>query len=165
MDSHTRGLHIDEVILERLAELGKNNSLSVSALLNELITVYLEENDPNWLKNNDKRLFKRKRVMIPAMIYKSSESELVGRYHSTTILDISLGGIRLNFSPESTCKNEIDKDGSEFELLFSLDKEGEPVVLRCNLARIKNTEHGIQVGASFCEANAHSHEYLQKYLM
>jgi hypothetical protein len=165
MDSHARGLHIDEVLLERLAELGKNNSLSVSALLNELITNYLEENDPNWLKNNEKRLFKRKRVMIPAMIYKSSESELVGRYHSTTILDISLGGMRLSFAPESTCKNEIDKDGSEFEVLFSLDKEGEPVVLRCNLARIKNTELGIQVGASFCEANAHSHEYLQKYLM
>jgi hypothetical protein len=165
MDSQTRGLYIDEALLERLAELGKDNSLSVSSLLNELITSYLEENDPKWLKSRDKRLFKRKRVMIPAMIYKSSESELVGRYHSTTILDISLGGMRLSCAPESTCKNEIEKDGSEFEVLFSLDKENEPVVLRCNLARIKNTEHGVQMGASFCEANSHSHEYLQKYLM
>ena len=63
MDSQARGLYIDVVLLERLAELGKNNSLSVSALLNELITSYLEENDPQWLKNKDKRLFKRKRVM------------------------------------------------------------------------------------------------------
>jgi hypothetical protein len=165
MDSQTRGLYIDEVLLERLAELGKTNSISVSALINELITSYLEENDPQWFKNKDKRLFKRKRVMIPAMIYKSSESELVGRYHSTTILDLSLGGIRLSFAPESTCKNEIDKDGSEFEVLFSLDKESEPIVLRCTLSRVKNTEHGVQMGASFCEANAHSHEYLQKYLM
>jgi hypothetical protein len=165
MNSQIKGLYIDESLLERLAELGKNNSLSISALLNEIIGSYLEENDPQWSKKENKRIFQRKRVMIPAMIYKSSKSELIGRYHSTTILDISLGGIRLSFTPDSTSKNEMDKDGSEFEVIFSLDKEGEPVVLRCNLTRVKDTEHGIQVGATFSEANSHSHEYLQKYLM
>ncbi len=165
MNNQIKGLYIDEVLLERLAKLGKNNSLSISALLNEIIGSYLEKHDPNWLKKENKRLFQRKRVMIPAMIYKSSESELVGRYHSTTILDISLGGIRLSFTPDSTTKNEIEKEGSEFEVIFSLDKEGEPVVIRCSPTRVKDTEHGIQVGAAFNEANSHSHEYLQKYLM
>ncbi len=164
MISQTQALYIDESIIDRLAEIGKHNGLGLSALLSEILLSYLEENDPRWVSSEDRRGFTRKKVMIPAMIFEKSATELVGRYHSATILDISLGGVRLSLPLERDGKTEIIKKGNEFEIIFSMNGNNETMYFNCNLSRMQKTEHSIQVGAVFSETNPQSHECLQKCL-
>lgn len=165
MYRETQTPYIDEAILERLAGIGKCNGLSLSALLNEILQSYLETNDPNFRSGEDRRRFNRKKVIIPAIIYEKNESESIGRYSSSTILDLSLGGVRLSFPLGSESKTQIIKSGTEFEVIFSLNGSKEPVVFKCNAARLEKKDYGVQVGAAFNASNVQSHDYLQKHLV
>lgn len=157
-------LYIDEGLLERLADISEQKKISVSALLNEIVGNYLDIEEYQG-KKNDRRKFKRKKVMIQAMLFEKSEHENSGRYHPTTILDISMGGVKLNIPLERTGKTDIFNAGSEFEVMFSPDETTGPLVLCCFLARMEKKEYGIQLGAQFTETDTNCHEFLQKYLM
>ncbi len=163
-EAMTQGIYIDECLLERLAVIGKKSALSVSALLNEIVATYLETNDPLFKQCEEKRNFKRRKIILPAMIFEKSTTDMVGRYYSATILDLSLGGVRLSFPLHRNGKTEIINKGAEFEVIFSMDDDSDPMYFRCSLNRIHKSGHSIQLGAAFCETDPQSHERLQKNL-
>jgi hypothetical protein len=160
------GFYIDEEILDDLDALALAHGLSLSALLDEVLREYLEKRKHNAGRSaSDKRRFRRKKVLIPAMVYHKPDTGGSGRYFATTIVDISMGGMRMSIPLPGNGNLRIEQNSSEFEVIFSISEDTEPIRIKCRPQRIDQKQNQIQVGAAFSGSESESHERLHQYIM
>ena len=152
-------VYIKENILDKLEMLAKKNSLSLSTLLNHIFTKYLESRN-GYDQLEEKRKSARKKVVIPALVYEKTqnggngEDFDMGRYISTTIFDISRGGLRLVVPAGKNGGMQFAKPQSEFEVISYLSGNSTLFRLKCRAEHIEQNENGVKVGSSFVdEAN------------
>lgn len=158
-------VYIDEKILDILEPVAEKNNISLSILLDQILRGYLEENNMDEAGTEDKRKFRRKKVVIPGMVYEKSQEANVGRYYSTTVLDISIGGTRLAFPVDRDGKIEFIRNNSDFEIILYLSDTEVLSRFRCKLRHVEKDDYTIKVGGAFLQGDEYSHEQLNKYLV
>ena len=160
-----KNVYINELFLDRLDAAARKNNVSLNTFLNSIFMKYLESRVPEQLNVREKRLFPRKRVAIPAMIYEKMDQGDEDDFSSVTVSDISPCGIRLVLPLEMKVKTRLLKNNSEFEVIFPLSEEENCFHLKCRVEHIEKNEHIIRVGCSFVEGGNFSHEDLCAYIM
>ncbi|MFW5730818.1 MAG: PilZ domain-containing protein [Desulfonatronovibrionaceae bacterium] len=157
-------VYVDEHLLDMLEPVAQSSSLSLSALLDSILRGFISDNKIAQTYNQEKRKFSRKSVVMPAMVYEKSGDTNVGRYFSTTILDLSIGGTRMAFPIERDQKIEFIKTGSNFEIILYLSDSRVLSRFKCRLKHVEKKDFMINVGGEFVESDDFSHEQLHSFM-
>ncbi|WP_029897897.1 PilZ domain-containing protein [Desulfohalovibrio reitneri] len=162
-----RIVYVQPEIYEALKTISSSVGLSPEHLAEGILSRYVHRAQATMLASNEKRKFHREKMGIPAIISLPGEEKNVYKYKYAQIQDISLGGVCLSLEaphqvPE---KPQEVKEGTKFDLLFSLASKDEQLAFRCQSARCELSEHRIYIGAQFMQAFNESHLVMQRYLM
>ena len=111
----------------------------------------------------DRRKYQRKQVMLPAFIGRTPSQ--VQDFETGSVLDVSLGGIRFAVSGKTASKIQMTEDPAEYSVIFTLPDQRQPVTVRCRPQSILDADEEVQIGAAFVDADFHSYQNLQKYLI
>ncbi|WP_028575419.1 PilZ domain-containing protein [Desulfonatronovibrio hydrogenovorans] len=164
-DFQRRQVSITEEAYAGLKALAETNKLEVDDLVDHILKSYIDEKlDFGAADEADKRRYHRKRVIIPALVYEQSSTSGVGRYVSTTVLDISIGGAKLALPMERTSRVEFLKNRNNFEVILYLSDTEELSRFKCELKYIEEREQMVSVGGSFLECDEYSSQQLTNYL-
>jgi hypothetical protein len=88
-----------------------------------------------------------------------------GPLQAGTIMDISLGGLRISLPKEFAGEIAINSHGHELEAIFTLPNEKRPISIKCKPHRFIAANAEKQMGASFVDSDFSSYKTLQSYLM
>ncbi len=157
-------VHIREELHNKINLVALQENLRPSVLLEMILRDFIREKEFAAMKTDDKRRFTRKSVVLPAMVYESSEEPNVGRYFAATVYDISFGGICLAFPLERENKIEFLNARSEYEVICHLSDSGELSRFKCIPHYVARDDFTLKVGGSIVEASADSHDNLSQYL-
>jgi len=144
--------------------MAEKNKMDVDSLINLILRNYLYENIDSDTGISEKRKFKRKKTIIPALMYKPTRSKDTGKYISTTVLDISIGGTKLAVLLEDDTRVEFSTHNSEFEIILHLSDNQAVARFKCQLRHLEKDDKIQNIGVSFLECDQSSHEELSKYL-
>ena len=111
----------------------------------------------------ERRKYQRKQVMLPAFIGRTPSQ--VQDFETGSVLDVSLGGIRFAVSGKTVSKIQMTEDPAEYSVIFTLPDQRQPVTVRCRPQSILDADEEVQIGAAFVDADFHSYQNLQKYLI
>ena len=122
----------------------------------------------NDLKNregfkNEKRQHPRIITSIPAFISNGRSREEKLRIGS--IIDISLGGLRISIPRGMEHKVLNGLQATEFEIITKLPNGNKPIRLKCKSKRAVYSKDNIHVGASVIDAHSRSYKAFKNYLM
>jgi hypothetical protein len=146
---------------ESLAKIAKEDRRSLSSTIEIALTSYLKERKAFKSVEQEKRQYPRKAVSVPAIINQRDPGQIgIG-----SITEISLGGVTVLIPRDFRHKILINSQGSRFEIVFNLPNDNKPIKLSCESRRMVDLEEGINVGASFVDADFQSYKTLQTYLM
>ena len=126
-----------------------------------VLTNYLKEIKavPSFI--NEKRQYPRKILSVPAVINRQDQGQMgIG-----SIMEISLGGLKVLIPTDFKHNISIDAQGSKFEIVFNLPAEAKPLAISCESKNTVDSEDCICVGASFIDANFQNYKILQTYLI
>lgn len=112
---------------------------------------------------NEKRQYPRIATSIPAFISNGRSREEKLRIGS--IIDISLGGLRISI-PRGM-KHEVlnGLQATEFEIITKLPNENKPIHLKCKSKRAVYSKDNIHVGASVIDVASRGYKAFKNYLM
>jgi hypothetical protein len=94
----------------------------------------------------DRRRSERRNVALPAFIGDAHSEAL--NYETGTVLDISLGGIRLSIQKETTIELQTNVDAHELSVIFTLPNNHWRTHVVCRPQRIFESANKVQIGAS-----------------
>jgi hypothetical protein len=149
----SKGLH------ESLVQVAKADRRSLSSMIEMILTNYLT--DKKVFPGIEMRKYPRKPVSVPTVINQQG-LEQIGK---GSIVDISLGGVRILIPKDFEQNITNNFKGSKFNIIFNLPTENNPIKMTCESTRVVYNEDSILVGASFVDAEFNSYKSLQTYLM
>ncbi|MGO9137206.1 MAG: PilZ domain-containing protein [Syntrophales bacterium] len=112
---------------------------------------------------NERRQYPRIITSIPAFISNGRSREEKLRIGS--IIDISLGGLRISIPKGMEHKILNGLQATEFEIIAKLPNGNKPIQLKCKSKRAVYSKDNIHVGASVIDAASRSYEAFKSYLM
>lgn len=136
---------------------------SMSSLLELVIDEYLNRSG-NTKKGGERRRHPRRNFHSPALVETEFEPERKC-YLAGTVQDISLTGLRISFpygEPVSFLRER--RDGT-FDIVLRIPGSQRPINFSCSVKRVEDTGHDYQVGAMISNAEFHSYQALQNYIM
>lgn len=163
-DFSGRQITIDGNILRILESVAAKNNIELDYLANHILRNYLEENTISGEVVFESRRFKRKKVIIPALIYEKLDKKGACRCLSATVLDISIGGLSLAVPIEVESEIEFLNNQTEFDVVLYLANTEILSHFRCQLTYVLKNEHTIKLGASFLECDEYSLQQLTVFL-
>lgn len=133
----------DEKTLTKLKAICRMENITISSLIENVLTEHVLRDDENIGLRNEKRLAPRKSCSLPAVL--SSNSDEPRAYYNGTIVSISANSMQivLNTAPE---ENMLQED---FVALFSLPTGPYPLLVTCTLIRIEYVHEQCLVAARF----------------
>jgi len=146
---------------EALSQVAREDRRSLSSTIEMALTTYLKEKKALLNVGSEKRQYPRKALSVPAVI----DQQGLGQMTIGTIMDISLGGVKVLIPKDFKHQILIDSQGSKFEIVFNLPAENKPIRLSYESKRVVDREDSIHVGAFFVDADLKSYKALQTYLM
>ena len=111
----------------------------------------------------EKRQYPRMATSVPAFISKGGSKE--AKLHIGSIMDISLGGVRISIPRAMKHKVLTDPLTNEFEIIIALPDENEPIHLKCKSRRVSYSKDNMDIGASIIDTDIHNYKALKSYLM
>jgi hypothetical protein len=85
--------------------------------------------------------------------------------HGAVILDLSLGGMRVEAPREFVSKVYENGEESRFEASFVMPPENEPVRVVCTPVRVVPLKGNPHLGVRFADAGFSNYQRLQQYLV
>jgi hypothetical protein len=123
----------------------------------------LKSREVSYIFKKEKRQYPRIITSIPAFISSGGSGEEKLRIGS--IVDISLGGLRISIPKGMKHKVLTGPQTTEFEIITTLPDENKPIQLKCKSQRVVYSKDNIHVGASIIDADFHSYKAFKNYLM
>jgi len=150
-------------IRNSLEKISADERQSLSSVIENMLYKYLKERKVLSGVESDQRQFERKQVALPAFI---AEARADARgYQTGTIMDISLGGIKISVPKGTALEIKAGETEAEFDIIFTLPFATRPLKMRCQPQRVFESEEDIQIGTAFVDADFRSYQTLQNYLM
>jgi hypothetical protein len=163
-DIPVQNISVDVDTFQSLHLIAEKNNMEIQSLINMILKNYLYENIDSDTGISEKRKFKRKKTIIPALVYKPTRSKDTGKYLSTTVLDISIGGTKLAVPLEDDSRVEFSTHNSEFEIILHLSDNQDVSRFKCQLRHLEKDDKTQNIGVSFLECDQSSHAHLASYL-
>jgi hypothetical protein len=146
--------------LEKIAEREK---MSVSSLVESIVHNYLKDDKPAEGTFQNRRRFERKKITIPAYIgYARWQRD---DFEESTILDISLGGIKMSIPKGAKVDVQNVRDTEEISVIFRIPSCYWPISVKIAPQAVSETTEDVQVGAAIVNPDFQAYSALQKYLM
>jgi PilZ domain len=111
----------------------------------------------------EKRQYPRMITSIPAFVRNGGSGE--AKSHIGSIIDMSLGGLRISIPRGRKYGRLTDPQTTEFEIVTVLPDKDEPIYLKCKSRRVAYFKDDIHVGTSIIDADIRSYEAFKNYLM
>ena len=147
-----------------LDAIARQQRLSLSHVVESIIYHHQQQNAQTTKPvDPDRRLYQRRQVMLPAFISRTPSQ--IQEFETGSVLDISLGGIRFSVPGKTASKIQPNTDPSEYNVIFTLPDQRQPVKVRCRPQSVLDAAEEVQIGATFVDAEFHSYQNLQKYLI
>ena len=162
--------YINEKLLDKLEALAGKNGLPLNTLLEHIFREYLEKSELLTLEE-EKRRYARKKVVSPALVYEETENGEInedsemGRYISTTIFDVSRGGVKLILSAKNYSELDFTEKGSVFEVVSYLSGNETLFRFRCKSQHVEKDDYTVRIGCAFEEVDAHQMQELSTHLV
>jgi len=163
-DFSGRQITVSIDIFESLELIAAKNNMKLDYLVNHVLKGYIDENFISADDVSKNRKFQRKKVIIPALMYEKKDKEDPGRYLPVTVLDISIGGLKLALPPEEQPQIDLVANQAEFEVILYLTDTKSLSRFKCKLIHVQKSEQGVNLGVSFLECDEFSHKQLTAYL-
>ncbi|MDD5244383.1 MAG: PilZ domain-containing protein [Syntrophorhabdaceae bacterium] len=142
-----------------LEKIATDERRSLSSIIETILYDFLKQKKALQSLKKERRRYPRKPVSFPTFVYKSGSEEQA--LQPGTIVDISLGGIRILIPYEA----KVD-EAANIGTLFTLPNEKIPLKMHCAVNRVIPAEENIkEVGASFVDSDFASYQKLQNYLV
>jgi hypothetical protein len=142
-----------------LEKIATDERRSLSSIIETILYDFLKQKKALQSLKQERRRYPRKPVSFPTFVYKSGSEEQA--LQPGTIVDISLGGIRILIPYEA----KVD-EAANIGTLFTLPNEKIPLKMHCAVNRVIPAEENIkEVGASFVDSDFASYQKLQNYLV
>ncbi len=155
---------ISEDIFKNLQLVAVKNNMEVDNFVNDILKDFLKENFSFHAGLSEKRKHKRKKMITPALVYEKHPKENTGRYLTTSVLDISPGGVRLALLMDREPRIELAENKTEFEIFLYLTDTEVISRFKCRLKHFRITGQMMNVGGTFLECDEHSRLNLNNYL-
>ena len=110
----------------------------------------------------NRRRFERKKVSIAAYIGDPRWQR--HDFVAGTMLDISLGGIKLSIPRETSVETQDLTETDELSIIFSIPTCLWPISMKISPQRICESVDEVQLGASLINLSSPAYSALQKYL-
>jgi predicted DNA-binding protein len=146
-----------------LEKVTQKTKRSMSSVIEDIISCYLQENKALQYIEKEKRRFIRKEVSIPIVVKDPDTKNRL--LQAGTIMDISLGGLRISLPKDFAGEIAISSHDYEFEAIFTLPSEQRPISIKCKPHRSIAKGEERQMGVSFVDSDFSSYKTLQSYLM
>ena len=141
--------------LEKVA-VGERRSLS--SIIETVLYNYLKEKKELRSLKNEKRIYGRREVSLPAFVYKRGSGE--SALQTGIIFDLSLGGLRISVPQEYDVQQEGD-----FDTIFTIPNEKMPIKMKCTIKRVLDgTDNTKEIGATFVDGDFSGYQKLHGYL-
>ncbi len=141
---------------QSLQKVAKEERRSMSSVIEMMIEEGLRAKKLS--PDADRRMFRRHEYNLPALI-RSSEQETP---QSGTILDISLGGMKISVSRQA--KIEMENGEGDFYITFPLSADKSTMALKCRQQWINQHNGDVDIGLSFDDCKFADYRRLQRYL-
>jgi hypothetical protein len=150
-------------IKSSLEKIAAKEDKSVSSLVESIIFHYLKNNMAAEGIFHNRRRFERKKITIPAYIGDSRWQH--DEFIAGTLLDISLGGIKVSIPKET--KGDIPNidETEELSIIFRIPSCYWPIRVKIIPQTVFESEDEVQLGASLLNPDYQAYSALQKYLM
>jgi hypothetical protein len=146
---------------ELLTQVSKEDNRSLSSTIEIALTTYLKGKKAYRIVKKEKRQYPRKAISVPAVINQQD----LGQMGIGSIMEISLGGVRIIIPKDFKHQIIMDTQGSKFEIVFNLPNENKPIKMCCESKNVDDSKGDVYVGASFVDADFQSYKALHAYLM
>lgn len=156
-------LRMSRELRDALKKAAKDESRTVASLLDKIITDYLAQkgllSQLDGVK--DQRWFTRKDIYKPATIFVEEKTE--EKKVEIVVINISLGGVLIGY-PKNSAVSFSTGQVPRFELCMDLAEEKQSICFECEASRMTDSGYGVQVAASFIDADPNDLHLLQAYL-
>jgi hypothetical protein len=149
---------------ESLRKVAKEDRRSLSLTIEHALTSFLKERKAFDLIEKERRQFTRKVISLPAFVNYSNSSGKP-QLCSASVIDISLGGVKISIPKNMRLEITVDPEGSKFQIIFPLPDKEMPISIDCEARSVVDSSNSLFVGASFTDADFNSYKNLQSYLM
>lgn len=148
---------------EQLQALADVEGVSLPELVRNMATAFIEHRVRE-LGQSEKREFTRNQTNLPVVMQLRLDPG-ESFYRTGTILDISMGGVRMSLPSQEHLDVSVFNRCQSIEILFRLPGEEYTVTFRCKPSRINAQDQDIELGAMFTEGDMRSQQVLHKYVM
>jgi hypothetical protein len=157
---------IENQTKERLQDIAVKEARTLSSLLERILHNFLDypegEMGPRAVQE-DRRLYRRKKIVLPARWRIHLEEEVVE--HDVVVKDISAGGAYTEYINGQNFLFFKNLQVALLELVVRLPGSRDPVMLDCKVKRIHVTKDSVGVGLQFPEiVSKEDHDALKRTL-
>lgn len=147
----------------RLEKIAGEEGLDVSCVLESLIYHYLKNEKSMTGVFQNRRRFERKKITIPAYIGDTSWQR--EHFVEGTILDISLGGIKMSIPKGTKVDIRNAQEREELSVIFRIPSCYWPISVKISPQAVCESAEEVHVGAAIVDSDFQAYSALKKYLM
>lgn len=150
-----------------LDALARKYGETIESFTTGIIERFINTSNLQQLSAEERRLFRRECIALPAVMYIKDKDKNAGWYRVAKIVNMSLSGMCLQVEKKNL-QDIIGKccaPDDEFEVLFSFTDAGVPATFKCSPCRVEEKANEFLIGARFTKSDPGSHSLMQRYLM
>jgi hypothetical protein len=164
MDKEQVSFTISKKMREVLGRLAEAKGISFEDVLQDAVEDYIYGNAIKSHWGDDQRRFNRNRTNIPVVV-QIGHGEGEALYSTGTIIDISMGGVRISIPSDERPAREVLDSKPDMQVRFRVPGEQSSLKFSCKPARINEQDDDLQVGVTFSDADFGSLQLLHRYVM
>lgn len=149
-------------VMKRLAE---SKGVGLSDVMRDAVENYVRGNALKTHWGDEKRRFNRSRTNIPAILEIRTAEEKESVRSKGTIIDISMGGVRISISAEDEADKSLMEGSPEVRISFRVPGEESELCFKCRPVRTEQDENGVRLGVSFSDGDFNDMQVLHRYMM
>lgn len=149
---------------EILRETAEEQGLDLESLTEKIVSDYIDKLHPEIKNKEERREFLRNRADFPVVVQIHFDQRET-HYRTGTILDISMGGVRISLPKHERLDVDLVQNVSGMEILFRMPEENHTVSFKCEPRRVQAKDQEVHLGAIFTETDLRSQQVLHKYVM
>lgn len=146
--------------LEKIAE---KEGQSVSSVVESIVCHYLKNEKAMDGIFQNRRRFERKKITLPAYIGDADWQR--DDFVEGTILDISLGGIKMSIPKGTKVDIRSVREKEELSVIFRIPSCYWPISVKISPQAVSECAEEVHVGAAIVNPDFQAYSALQKYLM
>jgi hypothetical protein len=154
----TISFHLHEELRSALDKDAQRAGLSRSVAIENILFNYLRARGAIPVVE-ERRFYPRRPVSLLAFISVGDQEA----FHHATILDVSLGGLRLS-TKGAGLESAESRPRQSVGILFALPHEKAPIKMKCTIVRSRCDGEDTEVGISFADGNFLDYERIRNYL-